>query len=47
MELAKLRDQSQGIQVAQPVKVPEPEFASNAPNQFNRKMFKYLSDKEF
>jgi hypothetical protein len=26
---------------------PEREFASNAPNQFDRRRFKYLSDKEF
>ena len=28
-------------------KEPEREYASNAPNQFDRRRFKYLSDKEF
>ena len=49
-ELQKLRDNSQGLSISRPdidKKHEEKEYASNAPNQFDRKKYKYLSDKQF
>ena len=47
-ELAKRREMLAGVRVLDDVedKAEEPEHASRSP-QFNRKEYKYLSDKEF